>query len=701
MTTVPGEIRLGESTARPASSLPTGAWLYFVGVSGAALAAAIPLTLGIDRRTDEWTAFLILSACAALAQLFVVRTTRDQSYHTSTAFLIAGALLLPPELVVLMGVVQHIPEWIKHRYAWYIQTFNICNFTLDGLAAWGVARLVLGRSPDWVSHGVASGLAGLAACVVFVALNHVLMAVMLYLARGHHPRDTELFGFAMLATELVLAAVGIGVAALWHLNPWLIPFSLAPLFLIHRSLHVPRLEEQARIDPKTGLFNARHFSAALAEELARAERFDRPAALIMADLDLLREINNTHGHLVGDAVLSGVADVFREELRDYDVPARFGGEEFALLLPETGRDQALEVAERIRAAVAARALDVEGVDEPLRVTISMGVASFPRDGTSPNELVHCADLAVYRAKLQGRNRVLGADLEGLLVQTERAPRLIEHTMAQSSREVARERRRRHMSVELERRRAGGVPAQGIRRLLASLPRRSRQSVRDPEELREAADRIHKLNASLAKANRLLRERSTETMESLSATVDARDAQAVGHSQRVRRLALAIGRQLDLSEVELDLLGHAALLHDIGKLAIPDEILLKPARLAAEEWRLMRRHADEGAKIVDHLGYLADAVPAIRHHHERYDGSGYPDGLAGDDIPLGARIIHVADAIDSMLTSRVYRPAMSEADALAELRAGAGTQFCPRCVHAVEQLLDVDGGADRAQLLAEG
>src|SRR5205823_13346122 len=115
-----------------------------------------------------------------------------------------------------------------------------------------------------------------------------------------------------------------------------------------------------------------------------------------------------------------------------------------------------------------------------------------------------------------------------------------------------------------------------------------------------------------------------------------DAYTAGHARRVRRLALAIGRELDLSKAELDLLGHAALFHDIGKLAIPDAILMKPATLDTEEWRLMRGHSEEGANIIDRLGFLGDAVPAIRHHHERYDGSGYPDGLAGDEIPLGAR-----------------------------------------------------------------
>ena len=112
---------------------------------------------------------------------------------------------------------------------------------------------------------------------------------------------------------------------------------------------------------------------------------------------------------------------------------------------------------------------------------------------------------------------------------------------------------------------------------------------------------------------------------------------------------------------------------------------------------MRRHADEGARIIDRLGFLSDAVPAIRHHHERFDGSGYPDGLSGEDIPLGARIIHVADALDSMLTSRIYRPALSESEALAELRAGAGTQFCPRCVSALERALEVDA-VERHELL---
>ena len=132
--------------------------------------------------------------------------------------------------------------------------------------------------------------------------------------------------------------------------------------------------------------------------------------------------------------------------------------------------------------------------------------------------------------------------------------------------------------------------------------------RSAHKLRQAAETIQKQNLSLEQANRLLRQRSTAAMESLSATVDARDSYTAGHSRRVQQLALAIGREIGFSQAELDILGQAALFHDIGKLAVPDAVLLKPAKLNEFEWELMRRHADEGARIIERLGFLADAVP---------------------------------------------------------------------------------------------
>jgi diguanylate cyclase (GGDEF)-like protein/putative nucleotidyltransferase with HDIG domain len=876
--------------------------------------------MGLRLDGRESIRFVLIAVGAAIAQLFVVRHAhRNQSYHAHAVLLIPAIFMLPPETLPLVALMQHLPEWLKERYPWYIQSFNIANFTLTLLGAWGGGHLILDADTVITNDDLRYAVASLVVVSLYVGLNHLILAPMLRFASRLSYRELfdTLFSFESLITDVVLATIGMGVAAMWSSNPWLIGFAAAPLALIHRSLAVPQLQAEARVDPKTGLFNARHFATVLADELARAARFSRPMSVIMADLDLLRDINNTYGHLAGDAVLKGIAEIFRQQLRHYDVPARFGGEEFCILLPETPPDQALEIAERVRRAVAERLYDVETSSEPIHATISMGVAGFPRDGVDANELIHQADLAVYRAKLQGRNRVLDATNEPLLSQpVKRAPRLVqlpetekqqpatplppapEVTPAVERRATARpqslpgprffavarrltvlvgvvstigiaaggfglwfgsstdlvgllavvalvgaaealalesgetttlsvsavgaltgaalfgtraalplaiamvavawsaRRQRLHellfnagavtlaslaavggyalafdpdrhkpyfalaglvagtlyfavntglvaLAVAVEGHESwwkawreryawvtphyvvygfiGGVialaySADGVGLFALAvfsvpllLMRKTqeaylRHTQRSAAKLREAAETIQSQNVSLEQANKLLKERSTAAMESLSATVDARDAYTAGHSRRVQQLALAIGRELNLSQAELELLGHAALFHDIGKLAIPDAVLLKPSRLTDDEWTLMQSHAEEGAHIINRLGFLNDAVPAIRHHHERFDGQGYPDGLKGEEIPLGARIIHVADALDSMLTTRVYRPARPAPEAMEELRRMAGTQFCPRCVGALEAIIagdveDTAAAEETAALLA--
>jgi hypothetical protein len=205
-------------------------------------------------------------------------------------------------------------------------------------------------------------------------------------------------------------------------------------------------------------------------------------------------------------------------------------------------------------------------------------------------------------------------------------------------------------------------------------------------LRDATETIHTQTTSLERVNRILRERSAAALASLSAIVEARDGYLAGHSRRVRELSLLIGRELGLSDAELNSLGHAALFHDLGKLAIPDDVLLKRTPLSADDWLILSRHAEEAAQIIERLGFLDDAVPAIRHQNERWDGTGHPDQLRGEAIPLAARILHVANAYDSMCTNRVYRPARSEDEAFEELRRFSGKQFCPRCVSAFARAL---------------
>jgi diguanylate cyclase (GGDEF)-like protein/putative nucleotidyltransferase with HDIG domain len=890
----------GEHVVR-SGGLPRGARIYLAVLGLATLAAAGKFYLGAPDIRNGWATFAVLALAATIAHTFPVKSPRNAMYHTSVVFLVAAALLLPPELTVLIPLVQTVPEWLKDRYPWPIAGFNISNYTLNSLAAWGTADLIDRHGSALIANPDARfAVAGLAAAVAFAAVNHVLVAIILKLGRGHSFRESGLFGVEGISVDVVLTILGVSLAAFWNWNPWLIFAALAPLVVVHRSLSVPQLQAEARVDPKTGLYNARYFATTLAAEIARAARFERPMSLIMADLDLLRDINNSYGHLAGDAVLKGIAEIFHAELRHYDVAARFGGEEFSILLPETPPEQAMEIAERIRRAVAEREFEVETAAEPIRATVSLGVAGFPKDGADANELIHQADLAVYRGKLQGRNRVVGASTEPLLMAAERGAKLRavvedgEHIAPLPSAkpiEQAEERRTtpkprtlhgptffqlsarlalvvasvsvigigagaaglvwgrstdyvgllavlalvgagQALSFELAevegslsvsvvgslagaalfdyraalplaltiavvdwsaRRNslhtvvynigtmalsslaaagvfstwsggagnsgrlivaalglAGGAVyflvnmgllsfASGVEghespwavfheRFAWLLPhyivygfigavmgigydavglyglavfavplllmRKTQEAYlkhtqKSAQKLREAADTIQSQNVSLEQANKALRERSTAAMESLSATVDARDSYTAGHSRRVQQLSLAIGRELGLSQAELDLLGHAALFHDIGKLAIPDAILLKPASLTDEEWALMQRHAEEGARIIDRLGFLQDAVPAIRHHHERFDGTGYPDRIRGEDIPLGARIIHVADALDSMLTTRIYRAARPVNEALHEVKDKAGTQFCPRCVAALDRILPLD------------
>lgn len=899
---VAGTAQIAPLRAR-SKGLNRGALVYLVVVTLATLAAASPAVGNIGLGTHGWPTFLVLAAGAAISQIFVVFTPRDQSYHASIAFIVAAALLLPPELVVLMGIVQHVPEWLRQRYPWYIQTFNICNYTLSGLAAWGVSRLVHGQPEAF--GDVRWAIAAVAACVVFVSVNHTLLAAMLYLARGHNLRATGLFTVESLTTDGILTALGVTLAGFWHWNHWLAPIGLLPLLLAHRALGVPALREQARTDAKTGLLNPRAFTEAFDHELARALRFGRPLSVIVADIDHLREINNTFGHLAGDAALVSIANVIREQLRDYDVPSRFGGEEFAILLPETRYVEALEIADRLRSAIAEHAVRVEATGKSIHVTISIGVASVPSHGIDAATLLHRADIALYSAKTAGRNRVVGGDdvvseregpagvavdgrvrsthhgltpesaaacapvgfgsdrpleliaaprgrpatasatdvapswrrisfaLRGLvtvvgvaglaagvagtllggsddligilavvaLVAAGQAlaiesqhgsisvgavgalmagaafgframlgiavamaavewsarrsawyqvvfnvgalslaglagagvfsvahvadSRLLELmlavvagaaycavntgllaatvALAEGERVVTLWRERyswlawhyvayglvagvldlAYQSAGLYALVVAAVPVLVLRRTQAAYLRRATEST---SRLRAAAETIQHQNSSLVEANRELRKRSSEALESLSATVDARDAYTAGHSRRVRDLSLELGRELGLTDAELDVLDHAALFHDIGKLAVPDEILLKPSTLDLREWEIMRRHPEESARIVGRLGFLAESVPAIRHHHERYDGGGYPDGLGADEIPLGARIIQVADTVDAMLSPRTYRRAHNLDETLTELARVSGTQLCPLCVVAATRHL---------------
>jgi putative nucleotidyltransferase with HDIG domain len=223
-------------------------------------------------------------------------------------------------------------------------------------------------------------------------------------------------------------------------------------------------------------------------------------------------------------------------------------------------------------------------------------------------------------------------------------------------------------------------------------------------LRRQTTVLRERSIALSESYRRLEESSLEAIESLNATVEAKDPYTAGHSLRVQRIALSVAQELGFSVKELDALRFGALFHDIGKIAIPDVLLTKPGRLSEDEYELMKRHSAEGARIVAKFSRLRESVPIIRHHHERWDGRGYPEGLAGEDIPLAAAVAGLADAWDAMTIERPYSRALSATEALEEVRSCRGTQFSPAVVDAffgAVQRRPADFGIADAQAAAAG
>ncbi len=372
-----------------------------------------------------------------------------------------------------------------------------------------------------------------------------------------------------------------------------------------------RLHEQALAraaeDSLTELLNHRSLHNRLDEELARAGRTGRPLSFLMIDLDDFGLVNNTYGHPAGDAAIIAVAGALRAHARAIDILGRYGGDEFALILPYTALEEAVEVADRIRAAIAA--VQVVASPAAIRVSASIGVAASPLHGRARADLVHAADRAAYAAKQAGKDRV-------------------------------------------------------------RLPEDARPGLdRDPQELL----------AQLAHAN-------MATVEALAAAVDAKDGYTSGHSRRVSAYATAIAYALELAPTAVARLRLAGLLHDVGKIGIPDVILTKPGPLDSAEYALIQEHAALGAQMLAAVPSLHEILPALRHHHEWWDGQGYPDGLAGASIPPDATILMVADAFDAMTSARLYQPALPWAEAWRRVRDGRGTQFAPAVVDALEHAL---------------
>jgi diguanylate cyclase (GGDEF)-like protein len=385
--------------------------------------------------------------------------------------------------------------------------------------------------------------------------------------------------------------------------------TVADMQLAHRELDAAHreAERRARTDELTRTYNRRHFTELVAAE---GDLGATSCALLLLDADHFKQVNDTHGHAVGDAVLVELARRLNEELAPDEPLARWGGEEFAVLLRRVDSDAELRRrAERLREAV--RAVPMHSAGTTIRLTVSIGAA---RDGTAPtlDAWIESADHALYAAKGRGRDRACLAS------------------------EVRAEVTRPHDSESVT------------------------------------------LARAIAFATALQSDESE------------------AHARQVADLAALIAANLGLPAGMVLRCRLAGWLHDAGKVAIPRAILDKPGPLSEPEWAVMRTHPVHSEDIVARIASLRDCAPAVRHHHERYDGTGYPDRLAGSGIPVEARIIGAADAYCAMTADRVYSSARTPAEAAVELRRSAGTHFDPEVVRA---LLEAIGHAGAALLNA--
>ncbi|MFL5697820.1 MAG: diguanylate cyclase [Ktedonobacteraceae bacterium] len=387
------------------------------------------------------------------------------------------------------------------------------------------------------------------------------------------------------------------------------------------------IQKQALTDALTGLPNHRAIMDQFNKELDRARRYGRPFSLLFFDADRFKHVNDTYGHAAGDAVLSQIGERATSALRGGDTLGRFGGEEFVILLPEADASEASIVAERIRVDIASGQMAKSEVEGGIAMTVSIGLVTYPTDGASEKDLLSQADEAMYVAKRLGRNQV----------------------------RTAKEARQVSTDVEL-------------------------MALLQEEGQREAVQR-----------ERLTPERLRETstlrlIYSLLALLERRDQGLSAHAHAVSDLATAIATTMGLEPKQVSKIGMAALLHDIGKVAVPDKILQQTYPLSTHERARLREHAALGAQILEANPFLSDLVPAVRHHHEHWNGYGYPDQLAGENIPQAARIIGVAEAYDAMQREYSYQASRSPEKAMVELQRCTGTQFDPTVVQALSTLL---------------
>ena len=394
------------------------------------------------------------------------------------------------------------------------------------------------------------------------------------------------------------------------------------------------VKKQAVTDHLTELFNRRFFEDALHREATRSLRSKQPFCLIGLDLDHLKRINDTYGHLMGDKAISAIASVITNTSRSIDIPARYGGEEFFIILPGVDAKGGLVAAERLRASI--QSTKVEGLQEG--ITASLGVSCFIEQTTNIDELFEMCDKAMYSSKQKGRNQVTLADTDKMT----------------SWQDIA------------------------IDAFVDILTKH-----RIPFNKNLASDLIQKLQQKQQDAS------GTSTQETLYSIVDSISKSYFplyqdGSTKNKVSLAVLIAKRMNLSKLEIDQLKIAMLLYDIGNTMMPKDIMKKAAPLNKREKAKIEKHPIIGAQeILKPIGSVSNIIPIIEQHHENWDGTGYPNNKKGEEIPVTSQIILIVDSFSAMTSFRPYRKPYNEDEAIEEIKSNTGKKYSPELVEAFE------------------
>ncbi len=408
-----------------------------------------------------------------------------------------------------------------------------------------------------------------------------------------------------------------------------------------------RVERQATTDGLTTLFNHRTGQEKLAEQLRIAERYGRHLCAMMIDVDHFKSINDTYGHPVGDTVLKTIAHIIKRDCRDVDIPVRYGGEEFLIVLPEVNIEGARVVAERLRKTLNREEIVHENIS--LNVSASIGVACYPDDAENQHELLELADKALYMSKRMGRNQV--------------------HVASELKFKEMQESKLSHASSGQAEPEASGESTESGSQSPGQLLKK------DAHEIKEASTPASQAADSHASDSVLVPE-VVETVKKMAGALYSKSEYNKVHHLETARFAEMVAKVLGLSAKQVEQIRVASLLHDVGLLHVPEDIINKKGQVTAEELKLLMQHPTLGAEMLRSVPALKEICDILENHHECWDGTGYPRGLKGDDIPLAARIVSIVEAYHAMISERPYRQAMSNEKARRVLKSQAGSQFDP-------------------------